>query len=400
MSARRSLPPLLLQGMAYAGMVIGYVPLLTLILPIRLTEMTPPGAEVRWLALCAMGGALAASVGNIFGGWISDRTREGGMGRRSWAAIGLAGFVASLVLVEISRRPEDMLLAIVVFQLALNMMLSPISAAFAEETPDERRGLLGGVLGFVYPAGPLLGVMATLPAVRALGVELLVVGATTCILLLPFLITPAPGVRLRLVEDDDSRRKLADFGRAGAARLLLQIAGGILFAFLLYYAAGLPDAPSFKGDLASSTAGVVALVTLVSAPVSLAIGWATQRFGGWRFWLALAAGACALGLILMAFAQERSVAMAGYAIFGCALAVFLALHTAYAMRLLPSSRRFGFDLGVMNLTNTVPSIIGPGLTWFVLSIADYKTLLLLLGVCSLASAALMMSIRRRYARAM
>lgn len=398
MSARRSLPPLLLQGMAYAGMVIGYVPLLTLILPIRLTEMTAPGDEVRWLALCAMGGALAASVGNIFGGWISDRTREGRMGRRSWAAIGLAGFVGSLVLVEISRRPLDMLAAIVVFQFALNMMLSPISAAFAEETPDERRGLLGGVLGFVYPAGPLLGVLATLPPVRALGVELLVVGATTFLLVLPFLITPSTGPRA-VFKDDDSRRKLADFGRAGAARLLLQIAGGILFAFLLYYAAGLPDAPSFKGDLASSTAGVVAVVTLVSAPLSLAIGWATQRFGGWRFWLALAAGACALGLVVMAFASGRPLAMTGYAVFGCALAVFLALHTAYAMRLLPSSRRCGFDLGVMNLTNTVPSIIGPGLTWFVLSVADYRTLLLLLGLFSLASAALMLSIRTRYSQA-
>jgi MFS family permease len=380
--------------MAYAGMVIGYVPLLTLILPIRLTEMTAPGDEVRWLALCAMGGALAASIGNIFGGWVSDRTRDGRMGRRSWAAIGLAGFVGSLVLVEISRRPLDMLAAIVVFQFALNMMLSPISAAFAEETPDERRGLLGGVLGFVYPAGPLLGVLATLPPVRALGVELLVVGATTFLLVLPFLITPSTGPRA-VFEDDDSRRKLADFGRAGAARLLLQIAGGILFAFLLYYAAGLPDAPSFKGDLASSTAGVVAVVTLLSAPLSLAIGWTTQRFGGWRFWLALAAGACALGLVVMAFASGRSLAMTGYAVFGCALAVFLALHTAYAMRLLPSSRRCGFDLGVMNLTNTVPSIIGPGLTWFVLSVADYRTLLLLLGLFSLASVALMLSIRTR-----
>jgi MFS family permease len=62
-----------LQGLAYAGVVVGYVPLLTLLLPLKLSEMVPADGQVGWLSLCAIGGAVSASLGGVLGGWASDR---------------------------------------------------------------------------------------------------------------------------------------------------------------------------------------------------------------------------------------------------------------------------------------------------------------------------------------
>lgn len=386
-----------LQGLAYAGVVVGYVPLLTLLLPLKLLEMVPADDQVGWLSLCAIGGAVSASLGGVLGGWASDRTRDGRLGRRGWMALGLVGFLLSFLMIARSASPASLLTAIVAFQFALNLILGPLMAAFAEETPDDRRGRLGGVLALVYPAGALVGVAATFAPVQALGADLLLVALATTAMVLPFILSRprlAAPTATSLASPPPRERRIADFGRAGVARFLLQVAGGVVFAFLLYYLAGLPDAGSSKDMVAARVAGVAAVVTAASAPIGLAIGWATDRRGGWRPWLAAAAGVCALGLGIMAFAAGWSAAVAGYALFGAALAVFLALHASYAMKLLPSPRHRGRDLGLMNLSNTLPSMLGPGLTWAVLSFADYRTLLLLLAGFSAAAALLMLSIGR------
>ena len=386
-----------LQGLAYAGVVVGYVPLLTLLLPLKLSEMVPADGQVGWLSLCAIGGAVSASLGGVLGGWASDRTRDGRLGRRGWMAVGLVGFLLSFLMIARSAGPVSLLAAIVAFQFALNLILGPLMAAFAEETPDERRGLLGGVLALVYPAGALVGVAATFAPVQAFGAELLLVALATSVMVLPFILSRPPVTATATSPSalsDTAKRRIADFGRAGVARFLVQVAGGVVFAFLLYYLAGLPDAGPSKDIVAARVAAVAAVVTAASAPVGLAIGWTTDRRGGWRPWLAGAASVCALGLTIMAFAAGWPAAVAGYALFGAALAVFLALHASYAMKLLPSPRHRGRDLGLMNLSNTLPAMLGPGLTWAVLSFADYRTLLLLLAGFSAAAALLMLSIGR------
>ena len=64
----------------------------------------------------------------------------------------------------------------------------------------------------------------------------------------------------------------------------------------------------------------------------------------------------------MALAHGPTAAIGGYIVFGISTAVFLGLHTAHTLRVLPDSRRRGRDLGLFNLTNTIPSLIVPSLT--------------------------------------
>jgi len=54
-----------------AGAAIAYVPFLTVLLPVRITDMAG-ASDVQWLAYVTFAGAIAASLGNILFGWLSD----------------------------------------------------------------------------------------------------------------------------------------------------------------------------------------------------------------------------------------------------------------------------------------------------------------------------------------
>ena len=112
-----------LYALAWAGGAVAYVPFLTILLPMKLAAMA--GADkVESLAKMTFCGALAASAGGILFGWLSDRTRD----RRRWIVAGLVGTIALMLCVPLVDQPLPLLLLIVAWQLALNMMLAPLAA--------------------------------------------------------------------------------------------------------------------------------------------------------------------------------------------------------------------------------------------------------------------------------
>ena len=64
----------------------------------------------------------------------------------------------------------------------------------------------------------------------------------------------------------------------------------------------------------------------------------------------------------MSVSSSLPIAIAGYVVFGLASSLFLALHSSQTLRVLPRPHTRGRDLGIFNLTNTVPSLIMPWLT--------------------------------------
>src|SRR3546814_799049 len=67
-------------------------------------------------------------------------------------------------------------------------------------------------------------------------------------------------------------------------------------------------------------------------------------------------------LVGMARATETYVAKASYLVFGIATTWFLSLHASQTLRIFPRPDLRGRDLGIFNLTNTVPSLVMPWLT--------------------------------------
>ncbi|MFN3435185.1 MAG: MFS transporter, partial [Sphingomonas sp.] len=117
-SARRSPAFLLVFALANIGGVIAYLPLLTLLLPVKVEGL---GGEARIgvFAACATAGAVAASGANILFGWLSDRSvRRGGAagnGRRRWMAGGIVATAITYAGVALATTPAGIVAAIVVF---------------------------------------------------------------------------------------------------------------------------------------------------------------------------------------------------------------------------------------------------------------------------------------------
>lgn len=345
---------LLLYALAYAGGFVAYVPLLTILLPVKMTAAAGV-ARVEWLAAATLLGAIAASIANVGFGLASDLTRS----RRPWIMGGLLLTAAGYAVLHLAEAPAAIVAAVVAWQLALNMMLSPLAAFAADHVPDHQKGMLGGLLGAGPAIGALAGVLVTLPAIAGEGAQFAMICMLIAAMLLPLLVfaragavtiehAPPPQGAARAL-----RRR--DLSLMWIARLLIQIAGSVLFCFLLYYFQSLPGS-----TVSPATVAHVGGATLAAAiPLALILGRASDRIGVRRPFLIGTALAMAAGLAVMSVIPPLGIAIAAYALFGCACAIFLALHSVYAMQMLPSPDHRGRDLGVFNLTNTLPSIVSP-----------------------------------------
>jgi hypothetical protein len=175
--------------------------------------------------------------------------------------------------------------------------------------------------------------------------------------------------------------------RMWLARLLVQIAEAALFAYLLFWFL------SIDGSMRDSdTARIFAIVLALAVPLAIGVGrWSDLRARP-ILPLVLCAVVTAAGLAVMALAEELEVAIAGYVLFGLAASVFLSLHTGQTLRVLPRASRRGRDLGLFNLTNTVPSLIMPWLALKLVPMFGFAGLFWLLAALALTAAMLLASL--------
>ena len=355
---RQSLRFLWLYALAVAGGAVSYVPFLTLLLPVRAGAMAGE-ARVDLLAYIAFSGAIAASLSNIGFGWLSDITRT----RRPWILGGLALSCALLVSIRAVQTPLELVGLVVVWQLALNMMLGPLSAWAGDVVPDGQKGFLGGLLSFAPALGAASGALVTIPGLAGPDERLVIVAGMVAAMILPVVLFGRPVSIPHLTSSTARSAKPPRVFREGAvarmwlARLLVQIAEAALFAYLLVWFTSID--PDFSDN---DTAQIFALVLALSVPLALGAGRWSDRRSRPILPLAIGAGIGALGLGVMALAQDLSGALAGYVVFGLSTSVFLALHSSQTLRVLPRPETRGRDLGLFNLTNTVPSVIMPWLT--------------------------------------
>jgi len=99
-------------------------------------------------------------------------------------------------------------------------------------------------------------------------------------------------------------------------------------------------------------------------------------------------------MVGMALATGLDAAKASYLVFGIATTVFLSLHSSQTLRILPRSDRRGRDLGIFNLTNTVPSLIMPWLTISLVPGFGFDALFLLLAGLSAVAVLLLATMPR------
>lgn len=381
-----------LYGLAWAGGSIAYTPLLTILLPVIVLEMAGQDAAVSWLAQIAFTGAIAASLGNILFGYLSDITGN----RRGWVAAGLVLSSAALLAFRHVDTLSAMLSLVLVWQLGLNMMLGPLGALAGDVVPDERKGFLGGLMAFAPALGAMSGAVVTLKGLAAGDTRLAIVAGLVAICVVPILFVRLPSpVSTTAVETPPAGEKAPPrprniIVRMWLARLALQISEAALFAYVFLWFTSLDSSTTDNG-----VATLFSVVLLASAPLALIVGRWADRHDRPLITLAACAASASAGLLAMAVAPGIAVAVAAYAVFGISSAIFLALHTAQTLRYLPSPVRRGRDLGIFNLTNTVPSLIMPGLTLALVPTFGFPALFAILSLLAALAGILLFPLARR-----
>ncbi len=351
---------MVLFALAAGGGSIAYVPLLTVLLPLKITTLM--GTEdVSALARVTFYGAVIASLANIVFGILSDRSRN----RTAWILAGLATSSALLIAIGYASNLIELIMLVMLWQIGLNMMLGPLLAWAGDCVPDCQKGQLGGYLAVAPAMGAFAGSLVTFELLVGVEWRLTAVAALVVVLVLPAVIFGRRQARPELrrpVERSDENVVRGDHSRSiiirmWLARFLVQIAEAGLFAFLLFWLR------SIVADFHENTAAnIFSIVLIISVPLSLWLGRWSDQHARPIAPLALCAALSAIGLMLMAFANELPLAITGYVLFGIAATIFLSLHTGQTLRVLPKPQHRGRDLGVFNLTNTVPSLVMPWLT--------------------------------------
>lgn len=402
LSARAARTGERLYALAFLGAHLSFMPLLVLLLPRRVAAIaSDPVVSLSWLLLL---GGLTASLGNIAAGHWSDRWLVRHGSRRGLVALGSCATVIALAGFAAARSVPGLAVAVVAFQLALNLMFAPLTALLADYVEHGRKGRVSGMLNAALPLSNvgIAGLAWLYPddSDGAFLIATLVVAACIAPLALfwPFGRAVEPGTAEDAASGALSAPR-ADFARAWMARLLIQLGAAVLINYLFLFVVGLVPrlGPPPTGDV-SRYVGLLALVAMAAAFLAaLAGGRASDRWGVRRVPLAISAIGAAAALVAHTFIGDWWLLVAAYALFNAALTAFLAIDAALVAQLLAGYPRRGAMLGVMNLTNTLPSVIGPIVALIYVSMAPISQILaglmLAAALAALVAAALVMAIR-------
>lgn len=396
-AARQHTRFLLCYALALAGGTIAYVPLLTILLPMQIASLAGE-AKVAWLAYATFAGAFTASITGIAFGWLSDRLKL----RVPLIFAGLA--LSSLLLVGFARIVSlpGLIALVVIWQAALNLMLAPLAAWAGDHVPDHQKGTLGGLIAISPAAGALSAAFITLPGLADNQQRLWLVAGLAVACVLPAIILGRPRRFPELITAQPIQTDAGLDGLVKAAgnravvqmwlaRLLIQVSEAALFAFLYFWLRSINSA--IKD---SDVAQLFCTVLVCSIPVSLIAGHWSDRRGRPLAPLPAAAVAAAAGLLVMAGAQHPLAAMSGYALFALTAAVFLSLHTAQTLAILPDPSRRGLHLGLFNLTNTTPAMVIPWLALAIEPVFGFAGLFVVLALCALSAAVLIITIPQKH----
>lgn len=372
-------------ALAFGGAFVAMIPYVSVLLPLKVGDVAGDD-RVALLSWAALGGALIASVANIVFGMLSDRSYRRRGSRRRWIAGGTLLLVFAFAALQISATPAEVLLAVALFQIALNMAFGPLTAVMADEVPDAFKGRVAGILGIAQPAGSLAGVLVTLPMLGSEPMRYALLCAIFVAMLLPFVVAGRENAfHARDAPVAPPGQGGRDLLLAWGARLLVQVAGNALTTYSFFQ---LEERIARSGVPAGEPAhnwvvGTIVSSTIVAISLTLVAGRISDALGKRKPFLLASAATMAAGMLMLAWARTPHIAGLGHMMALTGLSVFLALQAALVMALLPSPGNRGRDLGFQNLANTLPAVIAPAIALTTgVAIKELGSLLVFAAVCA------------------
>lgn len=388
-------------AIAQVGAFLSFMPLLTILAPLKAAAIDP-GGKAWILAQVGFWGALVAGGSNILAGALSDGTRSRFGRRRPWLVIGVTGTAASYFVIMRADATLGLVGGVLLFQLCLNLLFGPLVALLADQVPPAQRGRAAAFIGLAPPIGAMAGALlvgVALPqeSVRYAVIAGLLVAATIPVLLLTHEAPTGPGVlgltTSRHLAKTRPFRLSRDFAVAWLSRLLIQAGITIVSLFTLF---NIQDRVALPGGLAPEALLGLLVVgsSLMQVVASLAGGFLSDHLRRRKAFVLAAGLLVAAATAVLALSTDWRLMAGAFAIFGLGYGLFTTVDTALITEVLPSDRDAGRDLGLSNLANTLPQMFAPLLGAVLLQdAAGYAWLYLSAGVAAAAGGLLILAVR-------
>lgn len=365
-----------------------------------------PNTKDAMIATISSAGAVVALFANLIFGTFSDLTRSRFGRRTPWIVTG--GLVAGIAVMLIGAVHNAWLVVVLmcVAQLGYNMMLAPFVATMSDRVPDKFRGTVSAFYGAGITTGQTLG---TLVGSRMSNTSLgfVIAGAIFAILgILTIMIWPREKSNKNQPREEFSMkmilnsfrppRNAPDFYLALVGRTLMMSGYFMISSYQLYivqfYIFGGGEGSS---ESAKNVIAVMSTITLVVSLLAAFISGPIADFIGKRkLPVALASVLFAIGAA-MPWIFHNAIGMYLFAaIAGFGYGVYNAIDQALNVAILPNPEEAGKDLGILNLANTICTVLGSVLTAGIFMI--FHSYMLVFPVCIvivLAAAVIIMQIK-------
>lgn len=371
-----------------------------IMLPIQVQALDPAHQDSA-LALVVGVGAVASMVSAPIAGAVTDRTRTRMGGREPWLIAAALATVVFSVLAGSAASISSLLLWIVALQVSTNFILTPVSAYIPDRVPIARRGAFSAAYGAAQLMGTVIGQIVGAQFGGAVFFGYMVVSIVLAALVITFALTnsqsnadvPRLPVRVRSILETFwvNPVRHPNFALAFAGRFLLFTGAYPVQIYLLFI---LQDYIGLE-DGALAVVPVLSLFDLVGVLTgTVAAGILVQKLQRTRPLIYMAAGLISLGMLAPLISPTLESMIVCSLFSGLGLGIFLSVDLVLITLVLPAPDQAGKDLGIINITTTLPQTLGAVLGSIVIAgFGGYGALLPFAIAATLGGASLLAFIR-------
>jgi MFS family permease len=187
-----------------------------------------------------------------------------------------------------------------------------------------------------------------------------------------------------------SPRRHPDFAWAWFTRFLVQTGNALGTLYLLYF---LTDGVRVA-DPEGSLLVLILLYTLGMMLTAVVAGRLSDRSGRRKVFVIVSGLIMAVAATLLAVAPTWPMAIVAALLLGAGYGVYLAVDAALITQVLPAATDRAKDLGVINIANSAPQVLGPALSApIVVHLGGYPTLYAVTAAVTLVGSALVVKIK-------
>jgi MFS family permease len=384
-----------LLSLANLGLWMGYFGPLQVLLPNQVEDVAGAGKTTALGIVTGVGALVAVVVGPV-AGVLSDRTTARTGRRHTWIVAGAVLGLAGLALLAGQRTLVGLTVAWCVAQAGLNTLQAGLTAIVPDRTPVRQRGLVSGWVGLTQSIGVVLGVLLVTVVVTGTTSGYLLIGVLVVLTALPFVLATAdPAVavgaaRSVLTAFRFSPRENPDFAWAWATRFLVQLGNAMATLYLLYFLRDRVHYPDAED-------GLLLLILVYTAATVLTVvigGVISDRTGRRKPSVMVAGYVMAAAAALLAVWPTWTGALVAAVVLGLGFGVYLSVDQALITQVLPAAQDRARDLGIINIANSAPQVLGPALAFPIVAwLGGYSVLYLVVSAVTILGSVLVTRIR-------